>query len=85
MTPLGSFYFWQQCIEPPTLYRYEQPLIDGEFIIDYKGKKVMVRFWNPALNGGHGDWQVTAPGENYFRYNRDQYVVKVPARRIKFI
>ena len=70
----GLIYCDELGIPPPTLYTYDQDLIQDKFVRTYKGNKLLVRKWNPSLNGGSGDWQVTKAGENYFKYNRDEYL-----------
>ena len=76
LTRAGEHYHEHLGEEPPLLYPYEQQLDQNQWVWGYNGKKVHVRKW---VNGA---WQVTKKGENYFRYNKNEYVVQVPVRRI---
>ena len=40
----------------------------------FDGKEIAVRQWGKA----DGDWTITAPGRDYFKYNRSEFVVDVP-------
>ena len=57
------------------MYAYGQELEGGKWVRGYNGNRVLVRRWV------NGQWQITREGENYFRYNKNDYVVSVPIRR----
>ena len=59
-------------VEVPTLYQYEQPLIDDISVRAWDGSSVRVRKRN-----ADGTWTILKAGEQYFRYNRNEYVVDV--------
>ena len=64
-TPAGLHYYRRLGVEPPTTFAYEQPLIEGQWVLDREGK------WQQVRRMVHGAWEVTKKGEAYFRYNRD--------------
>jgi len=70
----GTYYYGRLGIEPPSIYPYEQPLVNSKWVRGFDNKKHLVRRW--ASN----EWKVTAKGANYFRYNQDIYHVFVPLR-----
>ena len=76
LTAAGSHYHERIGEDPPEMYSYEQPLINNQWVRGYNGKRVQVRKW---VNGG---WRVTPKGEDYFRYNTNEYVVSVAVRRV---
>ena len=78
LTNQGRTYYELVGTEPPLLYDYDQELEHGKFVKTYKGGKLLVRRWKRELNEGRGGWEVSKKGEDYFRYNRDEYVVDVP-------
>ena len=53
VTPEGDYYYQQLNIPVPTIYTYEQPLINGKYVIGYDGKKHDVRTMKT------GAWEVT--------------------------
>ena len=65
----GTYYYGRLGIAPPSIYPYEQPLINSKWVQGFDNKKHLVRRW--ASN----EWKVTAKGANYFRYNRGIYHV----------
>ena len=72
VTEAGRAYYQVLGIDPPRLYAYEQPLIDDKWVLGFSGRKVLVR---RRVNGA---WTVTKEGENYFRFNRDEFLLEVP-------
>ncbi len=82
LTNQGRTYYDVAGTDPPLLYDYDQILVEDKFVNTYKGGKLLVRRWRRQLNEGRGGWEVTKKGEEYFRYNRDEYVVDVPCRRV---
>jgi len=70
----GAYYYGRLGIAPPSIYPYEQPLINSKWVQGFDNKKHLVRRW--ASN----EWKVTAKGANYFRYNHDIYHVDVPVK-----
>ena len=75
LTAAGQQY-WERVDEaPPLMYSYDQPIINNS-VMGYNGKRVIVR---KRVNG---QWQITKKGEDYYRYNRNEYVVHVPVRRV---
>ena len=75
VTPEGKHYYALRGEWPPSTYAYEQPLIDGKWVLDYNGKKTLVRKF---VNGA---WQVTRNGADYFKHNQDTFRVEYPVRR----
>ena len=74
VTAAGRAYYQEVLgIAPPRLFAYEQPLIDDKWVIGFSGQRVLVR-----RRQADGSWTITKAGENYFRYNRDEYEVEVP-------
>ena len=61
-------------VPAPTLYRYEQPLIRDTHVKRFDGREIQVRKWNKA----EGNWTITPAGQDYFKYNRSEFVVDVP-------
>jgi hypothetical protein len=70
----GRYYYGRLGIDSPSIYPYEQPLVNSKWVRGFDGRKHLVRRW--ASN----EWKVTAKGANYFKYNRDIYHVEVPVR-----
>ena len=60
----GKTWYRLQGVPPPTAFRYEQPLIQGDWVHNFKGKLVRVL---DTVTG-----RPTTLGEKYFRYNRDE-------------
>ena len=76
LTAMGTHYWEHIQEDPPLMYSYDQPLINNQWVKGYNGKRVRVR---KKVNG---QWQITKDGENYYRYNKNEYVVHVPCRRV---
>jgi hypothetical protein len=72
-TAEGRYYYAQLGVDVPRLYVYEQPLINDKWVMAFDGTRVKVRERN-----SDGAWRITKKGEDYFRYNRNQYLPSVP-------
>jgi hypothetical protein len=72
VTEAGRIYYEILGIDPPRLYAYEQPLIDDKWVMGFSGREILVR---RRVNGA---WTITKEGENYFRFNRDEFLLEVP-------
>ena len=75
LTDAGRHYHSAVGEDPPLMYSYEQPLHNDRYVWGYNGNRVTVRQWKD------GAWRVTKEGENYFKHNKNEYVVHVPVRR----
>ena len=74
VSPAGKIWYEElHQIQPPKLYRYEQPLIDDEAVEAWDGTRIRVRRKN-----NDGTWTIFKAGEPYFRYNKSEYIVDVP-------
>lgn len=71
-TAAGKRYFELLGVPPPSLYNYDQPLHNDKWVIGNDGRKILVR------KRPHGEWEITPQGENYFKYNRSEYMPRVP-------
>ena len=75
MTEEGKEYYDVLGEAYPTIYPYEQGLINGKWVKGFDGKMHMVsRFLG-------GEWVVTPKGANYFKYNQDEWRVEYPVRK----
>lgn len=74
-TPEGKEYYRLLGVPPPMLYDYDQPLIHDKWVRDRDGNKVLVR-----RRGDDEHWIITPKGEDYFKYNRSEYLPSVPYR-----
>ena len=72
-TPAGRVYYEKLGVPPPQLYDYDQPLIQDKWIKARDGSKILVR-----KRGDDGQWIIVPKGEDYFRYNRSEYLPRVP-------
>ena len=72
VTEAGRIYYEILGIDPPRLYAYEQPLINDKWVMGFSGRDILVR---RRVNGA---WTITKEGENYFRFNRDEFLLEVP-------
>ncbi len=72
-TAEGRYYYAQLGVDVPLLYAYEQPLLNDKWVMAFDGTRVKVRERN-----ADGSWRITKNGEDYFRYNRNQYLPRVP-------
>lgn len=74
-TDAGRYWYEQlHQVAAPTIYRYEQPLINDTHVETWGGRQIRVRTKNRRDN----TWTITASGRNYFKYNRSEFVVDVP-------
>ena len=71
LTPEGKVYWAKMGLPAPSLYAYDQPLIEGKYVRAYNSKPIEVR---EKVNGV---WKVTKKGEGYFRFNRTEYQVNI--------
>ena len=71
----GKHYYEKLGTPPPSVYPYEQQLVNGKWVIGYDGKKHLVRRMN-----ADGQWQTTSKGADYFKHNKDTYQILFPVR-----
>jgi len=71
-TPAGEIYYEKLKVPPPSLYDYDQPLLNDEWITARDGKKIHVR-----KRGADGRWKILKTGVDYFKYNRSEYAPRV--------
>ena len=64
VTAEGEEYYRVLGVEFPSIYPYEQPLINEKWVLGFDGKKHMVRRFVS------GEWVVTPKGANYFKTTR---------------
>ena len=76
LTDEGKEYYNVRGEAHPSIYPYEQPLINGKWVLGFDGTKHMVR----RFLGG--EWVVTPKGANYFKHNQDEWRVQYPVRKI---
>ena len=74
VTQEGRHVYRAMGVPPPTIYPYEQPLINGKWVTNFPGAPT-----KNTLVGGRGN-RPTAKGEAYFKYNRDAYYAEFPYR-----
>jgi len=67
-TPAGKLYYEKLNVEPPSLYDYDQPLLDDKWVVARDGSKILVR-----KRDKFGKWKILKTGEAYFKYNRSEY------------
>jgi hypothetical protein len=73
-TDAGRYWYEQlHQVAAPTIYRYEQPLIDDRYVETWDGRRIAVRSKN-----SDNTWTITAAGRNYFKYNRSEFIVDIP-------
>ncbi len=71
-TPSGRLYYEEIVGVPvPQAYPYEQPLEHNKWVNGFDGHKKLVRRMNSEV-----EWVDAPNGENYFKYNRDEYLVE---------
>ena len=75
VTDEGREYYDVRGEAYPSIYPYEQPLINGKWVKGFDGKLHMVRRFLS------GEWVVTPKGANYFKYNQDERRVSFPVRK----
>ena len=73
LTEAGKAYWRLLGVPAPSLYTYDQPMLNDAYVRAYDGSVIKVR-----QRAADGSWRVTAKGEGYFRYNRTEYLVEVP-------
>ena len=73
VTAEGEEYYRKLGMAFPSIYPYDQPLINGKWVKGFDGKLVR-RFLS-------GEWVVTPKGANYFKYNQDEWRVEYLVRR----
>ena len=71
----GTHYYGTLGVTPPSVYPYEQGLVNGKWIVGFDGKKHLVQRMT-----SDGKWATTKKGLDYFRYNKDTYQVLFPVR-----
>jgi hypothetical protein len=75
VTEAGKYWYEQlHQVTAPTIYRYEQPLIDNTDVETWDGRRIKVRQHNKKDN----TWTILKPGINYFKYNRSEFLIEVP-------
>ena len=75
VTAAGKYWYENlNNVPAPTLYRYEQPLINETHVKRFDGSDIKVRNWNKT----EGNWAITAARRNYFKYNRSEFIVDIP-------
>ena len=74
VTKEGKYVYQQMGVAAPTIYPYEQGLINGKWVKNFPGAASA-----KTLVVGRGG-KPTAKGENYFKYNRDEYHAEFPVR-----
>ena len=72
LTPEGRAYWQLRGIEAPSLYNYDQPLLNDTHVMAYDGSKIKVR--DRTADG----WRITPKGLGYFRFNPTEYLANVP-------
>jgi len=73
VSPAGRHYYAALNVPAPSIYPYEQALLNGKWLVGFDGGKHLVQRQSVA-----GQWQTTKKGADYFRYNKDHYQVEVP-------
>ena len=67
VTEAGQEYYNVLGEAYPTIYPYEQGLINEKWVVGFDKKKHMVRRFVS------GEWVVTPKGANYFKHNQDEW------------
>ena len=74
VTEAGKYWYEQlHQVTAPTIYRYEQPLINDTHVETWDGRQIKVRQRNKD-----NTWTILKPGINYFKYNRSEFIINVP-------
>ena len=73
-TQFGQLYYDELGVEAPKNYAYDQALNDDTFVLDFSGKKVIVRRRSADGLG----WIITRAGEQYFKFNRTEFQPRIP-------
>ena len=71
----GRHYYNTLTIAPPTIFAYEQPLINGKCVWGFVGTKKLVQ---KMTSDGY---KPTKIGMEYFKYNRHSFLVEYPVRK----
>ena len=74
VTREGRIVYETMGVPAPSIYPYEQGLINGKWVKNFPGAASA-----KTLVVGRGG-KPTAKGENYFKYNRDEYHAEFPVR-----
>ena len=74
VTDEGKHVYREMGVPAPSIYPYEQGLINGKWVKNFAGAAS-----TKTLVVGRGG-KPTAKGENYFKYNRDEYETSFPVR-----
>ena len=78
LTSAGQTYWRLRGIQAPSLYNYDQPLLNDAYVRAYDGTNIKVR--SRTADGG---WKITRKGEGYFRYNPSEFLGNVPYIMLK--
>ena len=73
LTAAGRIYWRLRGFPAPSLYNYNQALLNDKWVQAYDGSRIKVR-----ERGADGEWRITNAGEGYFRYNRTEYLPRAP-------
>ena len=71
-TAEGTRYFELLGVPPPSLYNYDQPLHNDKLVIGNDGRTILVRRREGT------EWEITPRGEASFKYNRSEYMPRIP-------
>ena len=74
VTNEGKFVYEKLGVPAPSIYPYEQGLMNGKWVKNFPGAASA-----KTLVVGRGG-RPTPKGENYFKYNRDEYHAEFPVR-----
>ena len=74
VTEQGNYVYRQMGVSAPSIYPYEQGLINGKWVRNFPGAAS-----EKTLVLGRGG-KPTKKGEEYFKYNRDEYHAEFPVR-----
>ena len=73
VTEAGKYWYEQlHQVSAPTIYRYEQRLINDTHVETWDGRRIKVRQHNKKDN----TWTILKPGINYFKYNRSEFLIE---------
>ena len=75
----GRHYYQQLGIAAPTIFAYEQPLENGQWVRGFNGKKKLVQ--RMTADG----WKPTKIGLEYFKYNRHAFQIEYPVSKARQI
>ena len=77
VTTEGKYVYDKIGIEPPRIYDYGQPLVNGKWVKNFEWAKSK---WTRVVDK---NGKPTPRGENYFKYNKDEYYVQFPVRKAR--